>query len=98
MFPLSSQPDNVLCRLTTISFHQIEFYLFSLVQRSKASALNPRVVNETFMLTFNGRNESIALCVVEPLHSAGCTHGEGSFHVIEVCIPSITTEWASYNA
>jgi hypothetical protein len=39
------------------------------------------VVNETFPLTILGRDEAVALAVVKPLHSAGCTHEEGSFHI-----------------
>ena len=98
LFPLSSQPDNVLCRLASIRLNQIELDLFSLLQRSKSAALNTRVVNETFLSAFYGSNESVALCVVEPLHSAGCTHGEGSFHFREVCNSNIETWPLRYNA
>jgi hypothetical protein len=58
--------------LSLVSFRplgNIEFNLVALVQRFESSSLNSRMVNEN-IITRSAPDETVALLVVKPLHSA----------------------------
>src|SRR5262249_40471538 len=57
------------------SLARLEFNLGAFGERLEAAAADLRVVDEQVLAVLFGRDEPVALCIVEPLHGSGC-HGK----------------------